>query len=190
LVAVEGARDASRPRARNQEIRSMSMDRRETYITGLKNAHALEGEALALIDRQLDTLASYPEHAALLRQHRTETERQRATLERILDRNGTSPSTLKNIATSIMGNVAALTHAATGDAILKNTFANFAFEHFEQAAYRSLIALAREVDPQAVPELEGILREEEKTAKAIGEQIEPTTLKYVQLSESGQRAAS
>ena len=39
-------------------------------------------------------------------------------------------STLKDAAQSVMANVMAMTHAMAGDEILKNTFANNAFEKF------------------------------------------------------------
>jgi hypothetical protein len=38
--------------------------------------------------------------------------------------------------------MAALDHAVAGDEILKNSFANFAFENFEIAAYKSLLTIA------------------------------------------------
>lgn len=40
------------------------------FVTGLQNAHAVEQQALALIDRQLDRLVRYPEVADRLRLHR------------------------------------------------------------------------------------------------------------------------
>ena len=41
----------------------------------------------------------------------------------------------------MLGNLAAMANASAGDEILKNTFANNAFEHYEIAAYKSLIKL-------------------------------------------------
>ena len=40
------------------------------FVAGLKNAHAVEHQALALIDRQLDHLSNYPDVADHLRMHR------------------------------------------------------------------------------------------------------------------------
>ncbi len=51
-----------------------------------------------------------------------------------------------------MGNLAAVGHSLTSDEVVKNSFANYAFEHFEQAAYMSLIAMAEGVgDQEAIP---------------------------------------
>jgi len=49
---------------------------------------------------------------------------------------GTRESGIKDTVMSFMGNMAALAHTAAADEVVKNTFANFAFEHFEIAAYK------------------------------------------------------
>lgn len=41
--------------------------------------------------------------------------------------------------------MAAIGHTVAPDEIIKNSFANFAFENFEIAAYKSLLALARQL---------------------------------------------
>ena len=112
------------------------------FVTGLKNAHAVEHQALALIDRQLDHLANYPDVADRLRLHRGETEQQIDRLEEILDSFNESRSMLKDAALTFSGNMAALGHVFAPDEILKNSFANFAFENFEAASYKSLITIA------------------------------------------------
>ena len=161
----------------------------ETYITGLKNAHALEAQAIQLLSRQLERIENYPDHAAMIRTHLAESEAQQGRLEAILEAHGTSHSMLKDFVTGLTGNIAALAHAPMEDEILKNTFANYAFEHFEIAAYRSLIALAEAAgDAQAVPLLRQSLAEEEKTAQLIGATIEDTTLRYARREAAGQTA--
>ncbi len=161
----------------------------ETYLTGLRNAHALEAQAIQLLSRQLERIENYPEHAMMIRTHLAESEGQQKRLEAILERHGTSHSAFKDFVTGLTGNIAALAHAPMEDEILKNTFANYAFEHFEIAAYRSLIALAEAAgDAQAVPLLRESLAEEQKTAELIGATIEETTLKYARREAAGQTA--
>ena len=103
----------------------------EIYHTGLRNQHALEMTAIELTERQVERLEHYPEMAARLRQHHVESQEQARRLEEILERHGTSSSSVKNAVTSVMGNVAAALHVPPSDEILKNTFANYAFEHQE-----------------------------------------------------------
>jgi ferritin-like metal-binding protein YciE len=102
---------------------------------------------------------------------------------------GEERSVLKDLATSISGNLAAIAHSVMPDEILKNHFANHAFENFEIASYLSLIAMAEATGhAQHVPVLRQILAEEEKTATWLREHTGDITLKYMSLEESGQKA--
>jgi ferritin-like metal-binding protein YciE len=162
---------------------------RSTFIVGLRDAHAVENQALALIDRQLDRLVSYPDVADQLRSHRKETEAQIQRLEGVLGSLDESHSSLKDAALSLTGNLAALGHTIAGDEILKNAFANFAFENFEAASYRSLITLAELGHfTSAIDQLRLSLDEEVHMAKWIEEHIPAVTTKYVSLVSAGERA--
>ncbi len=161
----------------------------EIYHTGLRNMHALEMNAIELTQRQLERLESYPEMAAQLRQHNVESEAQAQRLTTILERHGTSTSTAKNAVSSVMGNVAAALHAPAADEVLKNTFANFAFEHQEIAGYTSLITMAEKLgDAASVPLLRQSLSEEQRMADWIGAQIVPTTQRFMELTASGRKS--
>ena len=48
---------------------------------------------------------------------------------------------MKDAMLAASANIMAMVHAMAGDEILKNTFANNAFEHYEIAAYKSLLVL-------------------------------------------------
>ncbi len=158
----------------------------EVYHTGIRNLHALEQAAIELTQRQTERLEHYPDMKARLAQHHAESEEQARRLEAIMQRHGISASTVKNAATSVMGNVAAALHAPAPDEVLKNTFANFAFEHQEIAAYTSLIAMAEATgDLAAVAPLRQSLGEEQAMADWIKGQIVPTTARYMELVRSG-----
>jgi ferritin-like metal-binding protein YciE len=161
----------------------------EIYHTGLRNMHALEMTAIELTERQVERLENYPEMAARLRQHHAESHQQAKRIEDILARHDTNSSSLKNTVTAVMGNVAAALHAPAPDEILKNTFANFAFEHQEIAAYTSLIAMAEKIgDTVSLPALKQSLSEERTMADFIGSQIVPTTERFMDLTRSGATA--
>src|SRR4051794_8455750 len=133
----------------------------ELFITGLKNAHAMESQALAIMRPQVARIENYPEVKAKLTQHITETEGQIARLEQVLEDCGTAKSTLKDATLSVAGTMAALGHSPAEDEILKNSFANFAFENYEAAAYKSLITIAQQAGKaDAVEPLEQNLTEE------------------------------
>jgi ferritin-like metal-binding protein YciE len=163
---------------------------RSVFVTGLQNAHAVEQQALSLIDRQLDRLVRYPEIADRLRSHRIETEAQMRRLDEILHGLNESRSSWRDAALAFVGNMAALSHTLAGDEVLKNHMVNHAFENYEIAAYTSLIALAEAGDfAQATPLLRATLREEEAMAEWVKDSMAELTLKYVGLRQEG-RAAS
>jgi ferritin-like metal-binding protein YciE len=161
----------------------------EIYHTGIRNLHALEQAALELTQRQIERLEHYPEMKARLARHHTESQEQARRLEAIMQRHGIAPSAMKTAATSVMGNVAAALHAPAPDEILKNTFANFAFEHQEIAAYTSLIAMAEHIgDTASVAPLTVSLGEEQAMADWIRGEIVPTTTRFLDLTAAGTAA--
>jgi ferritin-like metal-binding protein YciE len=140
----------------------------------------METQARELMERQSERLDEYPEVKAKVAAHLQETNEQLTRLEQCLEALGEATSTLKDTAQSVMANVLAMTHVLAGDEILKNTFANNAFENFEIAAYKSLIALCGPAgSDNARPHLQASLREEEEMAKWIDANVEKVTLAYL-----------
>src|SRR5215204_24819 len=161
----------------------------EPYAAGLKNAHALEQQATQIMQRQLERYEHYPEVSQKLRQHIGETEQQIVRLEELMHGVGTDRSVLKDWATSIMGNLAAVGHSVMPDEILKNHFSNHAFENFEIASYESLIAMVEATGKSGhVPALRKTLDEEQRMATWLREQTPAITLRYMQLYEQGRKA--
>ncbi|MBF7013860.1 ferritin-like domain-containing protein [Novosphingobium resinovorum] len=163
---------------------------RHEFVTGLRNAHALEHQALSLLDRQIEHLAEYADVEVQLRSHRGETERQIERLETILDSLGESHSALKDVAASLSGTLAALGHTFAADEILKNSFANFAFENFEVASYKALIIIAERGGYQeAVPLLRETLAEELAMAAFLDETLPIVVNKYLDRRAGGEQAS-
>lgn len=163
---------------------------RSVFVTGLRNAHALEHQALALMDRQIDHLANYPEVEQRLREHRAETEQQIRRLDEILSSLDESNSAIKDTALSISGNLAALVHTIAPDEILKNSFANFAFENFEIASYKGLITVAEAGNfRDAIPLLDETLGEEQAMAQFCDQSLPTIVNKYLSLRAAGETAS-
>lgn len=164
-------------------------DSREIFVTGLRNAHAMEHQALSIMKPQVSRIENYPEVAQRLQEHITETEMQIERLERVLSDLGESKSALKDAALSVGGAMAAIGHTVAPDEIVKNSFANFAFENYEIAAYKSLLALAGPAGTTAAVDLlTQNLDEETAMADWIEQNIESVTLQYASLRESGESA--
>lgn len=162
----------------------------EIFVTGLRNAHAMEHQALSLMDRQIEHLAHYAEVETRLRNHRGETERQIERLDTILASFGETNSIIKDTTMVITGNLAALAHMLAPDEILKNSFANFAFENFEAASYKALIVMAQEGGfTEALSLLEESLREELAMVAFLNETLPLIVKRYIALRESGETAS-
>jgi len=162
---------------------------RDLFVTGLKNAHAMESQALAIMRPQVSRLEHYPDVKAKLEEHIAETEGQITRLETVLQSCGSDKSTLKDAALSVAGTMAALGHVPAADEILKNTFANYAFENYEAAAYMSLLTLARRAGADdAVDQLQISLDEELAMAGWLRDNLEAVTDTYVDRSAADKEA--
>ncbi|MER9655116.1 ferritin-like domain-containing protein [Mesorhizobium sp. M0152] len=99
----------------------------------LANAHATtENQTLSIMATG---------RAYRLRRHSPETESQITRIEAVLEGLDTEHSILTETALSMVGSMAAMGHSMAGDEIIKNSLANFAFDH-EIAAYNSLLVPA------------------------------------------------
>ena len=167
----------------------MATTANDLFITGLKNAHAMENQALSIMKPQASRIENYPDVEAQLQKHIAETEGQIVRLDAILESLGEDKSSLKDMALSLAGTFAAVGHTVAPDEILKNSMANFAFENFEIAAYKSLIALAEASgNDAAVDDLEASLNEELDMAEWLDANIEAVTLQFAALKEAGETA--
>jgi ferritin-like metal-binding protein YciE len=160
--------------------------RRELFIVGVRNAHAVEKQALSIMTPQVARIENYPEVADRLRLHIEETNGQIERLDEILAALDTSGSALKDTALSMSGSMAAIAHSAAGDEIVKNSFANYAFEHFEIAAYKSLLTMAEDGGfSAATPLLQQSLSEEQSMAEWIDQSLPMVTRRYAELYAAG-----
>lgn len=159
----------------------MAYSERDVLVTGLKNAYALESQAADITENQANRLGDYPELQKRIARHHEETLAQRDRLAKCLDEMGEEPSTLKDAVLRLGGNLKAMFHASADDEVLKATFANASFEHYEIAAYRSLIALAERCGETEVAAVcRRNLKEEQAMADFIDSNIEAVTLAYLQ----------
>jgi ferritin-like metal-binding protein YciE len=153
---------------------------RSVFVAGLRDVHAVEHQALALMNRQVEHLANYPEVEARLRSHIEETHAQIARVDDVLDGLGERASSLKDAGLTISGNLAALAHTVAPDEIIKNSFANFAFENFEAASYTGLITLAEQGNyGNALTALRQSLEEEQAMARFVIESVPKVMHEYL-----------
>ena len=159
------------------------------FVVGLRNAHAMEKQALSIMRPQLNRLTHYPEMSRRLEEHISETETQLERLDSILGSLDQSSSGMKNMFLSAVGSMAALGHVTAGDEVLKNSFANLAFENYEIAAYTSLITAGQASGAQVdLGLLEKSLEEERRMADWVADHIPTVTRTFISLKGSGETA--
>jgi len=157
----------------------------DVYIAGLRNQHAVENQAIELLERQVG-LENYPEMRDRMQRHIEESREQARRLEDLLGQHDTSHSAFKDTVMSIIGNLAALGHSTASDEVVKNSLANFAFEHYEIASYSSLLTLAEIAgDTQAHTALNTSLREEKAMAQWLADHLDSTVRRFVERSAAG-----
>ncbi len=167
----------------------MSTSARDIYITALRNTHAVEMQALQIMERQVERLERYPEMSDALRRHIDETHGQRQRLDEALHSLNETHSVIKEGFLGFVGNMMALGHTPAQDEIRKNTYANHAFENFEIAAYTSLLDIADIAGLSAHrAAFTQSLDEEKAMAQRVHDLIAPTTRRYVELTTAGEKA--
>jgi ferritin-like metal-binding protein YciE len=161
-------------------------DAREHLTHWLRDAYAMESQAISLLETQANRLETYPEARAKVQAHLDETHRQREAVEGCLNKLGSDPSTLKDITQKTIANVQGMFHAMSEDEVLKHALGSYSFEQFEAASYRMLAAAAREAGEPGIAETcERIQAEEEAMGEWLWQQMPMLTQEYLGRSEAG-----
>lgn len=163
----------------------MEQQARDLFITGCKNAHAMERNAQEMLERQIASLGDrqYTELKARLKEHLGETKQQLARLEKILGDLDSSPSIVKDTVEAMTANMVAMTQSMAGDAVLKNGFASAALESYEIAAYKALLFLADRAGIRVKTTLEESLRDEERMLEWLNRNLDAVTLEFLKKEE-------
>lgn len=161
----------------------------ENLMAWLRDAHAMETQAVQMLEGQAQRLENYPELRAKAQEHMEQSRLQAEMLEHCIERRGGSVSGFKEAAAGFMGNMQALSGLFITDEVMKGSIASYTFEHFEIANYRSLIAAAEQVgDQQTRDTCEEILRQEEAMASWLEQHLPEVTRQYLQRDATGAQA--
>ena len=140
-------------------------DRRETLISWLNDAHAMEMGIIPVLENHVKDADRLPEVQTRLRAHLEQTRRQADQVNMLVERLGGTTSAVKTTMGTIGGFVSGLSTGAAPDEIVKNALADYSTEHFEIACYKALIAGAQALgETEVVRVCEQILREEQEMA--------------------------
>jgi len=114
----------------------------EIYLTGLRNQHAVETQAIGTVKNQLSRMEPYPELHAKMQQERERSTTQAARLDSLMARHDTKASLAKEAVTGAVATVAGFAHVGADDEVLKNVLAAIGFKAYEISSYKVLLTLA------------------------------------------------
>ncbi len=103
----------------------------EVYLTGLRNQHAVETQAIGTIKNELSRMKPYPDLHAKMQQEMERSTTQAARLDDLLAKHGTKASLAKEAVTGAVATVAGFAHVGADDEVLKNVLAAIGFKAYE-----------------------------------------------------------
>jgi ferritin-like metal-binding protein YciE len=146
----------------------MSGDLKQQLIKQLIDAHAMEKQAIQLLDKGADIIGD-EEIGRIFRAHRMQTEEHARYIAERLQAHGESPSKLKDVAMQAGALGLGLAAGAAPDTPTRLASLAFAFENLEIASYVILRGLAeRAGDAETIAVAERILDQEEAAAELVG----------------------
>lgn len=161
-------------------------DIREHYLDWLRDAHAMEEQALTMMKGMLSRLDNFPTLRERIEAHVAETERQAADLRRLLDESETGASVVKDTLGKVAASGQALSGLFASDEVVKGAMASYTFEHMEVAAYRVLIAAGRMLEDQvAIAVFERNLEEERAMADWLLGHMDQVVNAFLARDEAG-----
>ncbi len=159
---------------------------RENLEAWLRDAYAMEGQAVTLLETQIERLDHYPQAIPRLRQHPEETRAQQAAVEECLGRLGASPSSFKEGAMKFGATMQGMVHGMASDEVLKHALGSHAFEQFEAGCYASLATAARTAgEPEIARTCERLMQQEQAMADWVWQQLPVLTTQYLERSAEG-----
>jgi ferritin-like metal-binding protein YciE len=168
----------------------MKMSRpKEHLIAWLRDAHAMEEQAVTMLTSQSKRLENYPELKARLDEHIGETREQSRALEECLQRLGESSSSMKDMGGKAIAFGQGLSGLFVDDEVVKGTLAGYTFEHMEIASYRILIAAAKVAgEPDVAQVCQVILEQEIAMAEWLQQHSDAVTRRFLELDQTDHTA--
>jgi len=155
----------------------------------LRDAYAMESQAIEMLERQEGRITNYPEMLAKVKEHIQVTQRQADRLKQCLQRLGTDTSAIKTGIAMLIGNAQSISGVFAEDEIVKANIFNYSFEQFEIANYRALITTAQHCGETEIARmLQQSLDEEIEMAGWLEQRLPQVTKTYLERKEQGASA--
>ncbi len=171
-ACIRRAGAAFRPCDERESNMSGSAGTMDVYLTGLRNQHAVETQAIGTVKNELGRMEAYPDLHAQMQQEMQRSTTQAARLDDLLAGHGTKASLAKEAVAGTVATVAGFAHMTAGDEVLKNVLAAIGFKAYEISSYKVLIVLAKTVGAaQDITVLEQSMKEEQEMGDWLGSHL-------------------
>jgi ferritin-like metal-binding protein YciE len=155
-------------------------DTRETVVSWLRDAHAMEAAAVDNIERNIDRFEDFPPVQQVFRDDLEVSRRNSEELEMVLDRLGADRSALKDMAMKFASSMQPLAAGMSSDDVVKHMLAAQAYKHFEVASFRSLSTAAETMGDEQIKALcDRSVDEKKRLAARIEESLPQVTRDYL-----------
>ncbi len=153
---------------------------KDVYLTGLRNQHAVETQAIGTVKDELPRMKAYPELHARMEQERQRSTTQAARLDDLLAKHGTHASVAKEAVAGTVATVAGLAHLAADDEVLKNVLSAIGYKAYEIGSYKALVGMAEAAGaPEDKAVLEQSMKEEQEMGDWLGEHLPGLVTAYL-----------
>lgn len=157
-----------------------------TYLTWLRDLHALEAQSERVLRGTADRLQHYAPVRERLLLHAQETCTQEHRLRQCLGRHQADTSLVRDVAGRLMALAQTFSGAWAQDEVVRALLALQAFKSLEIGAYRCLMAAAEaRNDPQTYDLCTESLAEEEAMALWLHEQVPRVAREYLHRVDAG-----
>lgn len=151
---------------------------RETVVSWLRDAHAMEEAAVSNLEKNIDRFREYPEMERVFREDLEDSRRNSAEIEASLERLGTSTSALKDAGMKFTGALQPFMGGMSGDDVVKHMLAAQAYKHFEVASFRSLATAAETLGDA---QIKALCERSSQQKKAVAARIEENLPRVTQV---------
>jgi ferritin-like metal-binding protein YciE len=182
-LIIASSRSSRRNIARTADpkmVPAMATSRKDTLISWLRDAHAMEAATTDNLERFVTRADRFPQLKAQMQRHVVISRRQEEEIESHLRALGSDTSMLKDMAMRVAGRLEPRLSGVTADDMPKHCIAAHGGEQFEIGAYRSMLGAAEELGMSELQHMcERFIREEQEMANTFFEELPSVTRQYL-----------
>lgn len=150
----------------------MNEAQRDTMLSWLSNAYAMETSMIETLERQIDDASERSDVQARLEEHLDETRGHAERIQERIENLGGDVSKAREFTAKMSGTMNAWSTGMGEDKLIKSGIADSAAEHLEIASYTALIAAAEALgDTETATVCRSILEDEKDMASWLEENL-------------------